>query len=82
MFYMYILYSKKLGKYYIGSSQDVQERLLRHNKGHTTFTKTGIPWELVYTEQFPTREAAFKRELQIKKKKSRAYIEFLITSVG
>ena len=37
-----------------------------------------VPWKLVYTEEYDSLEAAKKRELQIKKMKSRKYIETLI----
>ena len=50
MYFTYILFSEKLNKYYIGSSHDVEKRLVRHNRGHTTFTKTGIPWKIAYSE--------------------------------
>jgi putative endonuclease len=33
----------------------------------------------MYTEKFETREQAHKRELEIKRKKSRKYIEWLIS---
>ena len=81
-YYLYIIQSEKNGKYYIGSSQDPIVRLQQHNWSRTPSTKTGIPWKLVYTEKFNTRSDAVKREYAIKKKKSRKYIEFLISSVG
>jgi putative endonuclease len=42
MFFVYMLFSQKLNKYYIGSSQNIEERILRHNIGHSSFTKNGI----------------------------------------
>ena len=81
-YYLYIIQSEKNGKYYIGSSQDPIVRLQQHNWSRTPSTKTGIPWKLVYTEEFKTRSDAVKREYAIKKKKSRKYIEYLINSVG
>ena len=74
----YILYSEKLGKYYIGSCTDLERRLYEHNIGHSKFTSTGIPWIVVHTEEFETLSAARQRELAIKKMKSRKYIEDLI----
>ena len=78
MFFTYILFSEKLNKYYIGSSDDPEKRLLRHNAGHSKFTKTGIPWKIMYKEVFNTRAEAFRREQEIKNKKSRSYLEKLI----
>ena len=76
--YTYILFSEKLNKYYIGACIDIDRRLYEHNIGHSKFTSTGIPWLLKYSERFATLQQAKKRELQIKKKKSRKYIESLI----
>ncbi|MCP2028031.1 putative endonuclease [Flavobacterium sp. HSC-32F16] len=78
MFYIYIIYSKTLDKYYIGSCQDIERRLQDHLNGRSTFTKTAKDWELKYFETFLTRSEACRRELQIKKMKSRKYIENLI----
>ncbi|MEX6689569.1 GIY-YIG nuclease family protein [Danxiaibacter flavus] len=77
--YTYILYSEKIDKYYIGACTDMQRRLYEHNIGHSKFTKTGMPWTIVYTEEFDTLLQAKQRELQIKKMKSRKYIEGLIS---
>jgi putative endonuclease len=77
---VYILKSERTGKYYIGSTGDLKSRLRRHNQGRSTYTKRGIPWQVVYTEQFETRADAVKRERQIKKRKSVAYLKQLIES--
>ena len=81
-FYMYIIYSKKLDKYYIGYCEDISIRVNKHNFGSTASTKPGIPWRLAYYEQFSTKTDAIRRELEIKKKKSRKYIEYLISNFG
>ena len=78
--YCYILYSGKLDKYYIGSTPDLERRLQEHNRGKEKFTKTGVPWKLVYKEQFNDLKDARKREVYIKKMKSRKFIKDLIGS--
>ena len=75
----YILYSTKLNKYYVGACIDIDRRLYEHNIGHSKFTSTGIPWQLMYTEEFETLEA--NNEKKIKDMKSRKYIESLIAVV-
>ena len=45
-------------------------------------TKPYVPWLLAYYEEYGTRADASNRELQIKKKKSRKYIEFLVHGGG
>ena len=76
--FMYILFSEKVNKYYIGACIDLERRLHEHNIGHSKFTSTGIPWQLKYKEAFETVQEAKRRELAIKKLKSRKYIENLI----
>jgi putative endonuclease len=76
--YTYILFSEKLNKYYIGACVNLDRRLYEHNIGHSKFTSIGMPWKVVYTEEFPTLAEAKKREMQIKNMKSRKYIDDLI----
>jgi putative endonuclease len=80
--FLYILYSQKLNKYYVGSTPDLIRRLEDHNRGKEKFTKTGLPWVLVYKEIFENLRDARTREKQIKHRKSRQYIEQLIGSAG
>ena len=78
MYYCYILYSSKLDKYYIGSTGNLEGRLQRHNTSNIGFTSTGKPWEIKYFEIFETKPGAMKRELELKKLKSRTLIKELI----
>lgn len=78
MWFTYIIYSVKLDRYYIGYTDNLSWRIERHNQGWGRFTRTGVPWKLVYYESFPTKSDAIKREREIKRKKSRVYIENLI----
>jgi putative endonuclease len=65
-------------KYYVGSCENVNKRLIKHNTNHSGFTgKTG-DWIIKWTEEHPDKSAALKREKQIKAWKSRKMIEKLI----
>ncbi len=66
MYKVYILQSLKNGSYYIGHTNDVEDRLKRHNNGRVLYTKKFIPWKLVYFEEYNTKSEAFKREMEIK----------------
>src|SRR5580704_13223969 len=79
MAHVYIIFSAKVNKYYVGACTNLERRLYEHNIGHSTFTSTGIPWVLKYTEHFDSLPEAKNREKEIKNKKSRVYIENLIS---
>ncbi len=55
MHIVYILYSAKLDRYYTGATDNLEDRLRRHNGGRSLATKAGVPWELVYIEAFDTK---------------------------
>ena len=77
-FHTYILFSESKKKYYIGSTSNLGERLIRHNQNHKGFTGKNADWKLVYSENFETKQESLKREIQIKNWKSRIMIEKLI----
>jgi len=64
--YIYVLWSNKLQKRYVGSTENLDKRMYEHNHGHSKFTKGGIPWELLYQEEFNSLSEARKRELFLK----------------
>ena len=70
LYYTYILRST-FGKYYIGQTSNLTERLNRHNSGRSRFTKSRGPWELAYSETFNMREEAIRREQELKRRHSR-----------
>jgi len=78
MYYTYILKSDKSGRYYIGHTLSINLRLTEHNSGRVKSTRNKGPWQCVYFESFETRLEANRRELEIKNKKSRKYIEYLL----
>ncbi len=74
MFVIYILRSLTKGKLYIGHTQDIEIRMKRHNTGREKYTKSGTPWELIYTEEYMSRGDAMKREKYLKNLKNPKYI--------
>ena len=77
--YLYILHSAGLGKYYIGSTDDLEGRLRRHLTMHDGFTGKAKDWVLVHQEEFLTISEAKVRERQIKAWKSSKRISDLIS---
>jgi len=76
--FVYILMSEKTGTYYVGHTQDLNSRLERHNQGRVKYTKSKRPWDLVYFEEHPDRSSAMTREEEIKKRKSKQFIDSLV----
>jgi len=74
MFYVYILYSSILQKYYVGSTEDLNKRIIQHNSGRGVFTSKGAPWILIVSLECETRQMAVKKELQIKKRGIKRYL--------
>ncbi len=68
--FLYILWSESRKRFYVGHSADLDDRLLRHNSGRSKSTKGGLPWILVYSEEFETKQLAVTRGLEIKGWKS------------
>ncbi len=61
VFYVYIIYSTKLNRYYVGYSIDLDKRMMDHNSGISKYTSKVTDWELKYFEKFETRQEAMKR---------------------
>ena len=75
LYYTYILFSPACKRYYIGQTQNVEERLARHNKGREKSTKHCRPWELVHLESFQTRSEAYALEQKLKSFKNQAVLK-------
>ncbi|MEK7598785.1 MAG: GIY-YIG nuclease family protein [Patescibacteria group bacterium] len=77
VFSVYAIYNN--GKIYIGHTADLGSRLQRHNgilknkkKSYTSKNK-GV-WELIYKEEFKTRQEAIKREKELKSFRGREFV--------
>jgi len=78
MYYVYVIFSQKLKKRYIGSTKNIDRRIKEHNLGKSKFTAAGISWKLVYKESFPTNNEARKRELFLKSGVGRKFLDQII----
>ncbi|MDO5655301.1 MAG: GIY-YIG nuclease family protein [Flavobacteriaceae bacterium] len=66
MMYIYVLISEVDGRFYVGMTKNVENRLKEHNSGKTKSTKGFRPWKLFFSEEFESREIARKREKYLK----------------
>ncbi|MBI1781261.1 MAG: GIY-YIG nuclease family protein [Sphingobacteriales bacterium] len=77
-YYVYILYSEKFDKFYIGQTDDVTNRLHRHNSGYEKATKPYVPWIMVWHTEKGSRAEAMQLEKKLKnlsKERIRAFIK-------
>jgi putative endonuclease len=77
-FYVYILFCKLNDRYYIGQTNDINARLIRHNNGYVKSTKSFRPWKLAHVEKYPDRASAMARENQLKSWRSKIKIMELV----
>ena len=78
----YVLKSIKINSYYIGSTNNIEKRLIRHNSGQVISTKRYKAWKLVYLEEFDTLREARSRETRIKSYKAGEAFKKLIRQNG
>jgi putative endonuclease len=78
MAWVYIIESEKNGRYYLGSTQDLENRLREHNNGEVASTKYLRPLRLIFSQQFKSVSIARRVEYKLKKYKSRRILEKVI----
>lgn len=78
MYYLYILKSVKNNRYYIGSTNNIERRLLEHNSGKTKSLKYLRPLKLVFKKEFMIDADAKAIERKLKKFKNKNILESII----
>lgn len=56
---VYIPYSNKDKKLYVGCTSNIENRLKRHQSGNVESTKYRLPVELIHTENFENKKRSF-----------------------
>lgn len=79
MYFTYALHNKDRDKIYIGYTNDLEKRILRHNgflknKKSSFTSKQSGKWILIHKEQFLSKKDAMKREKQLKSCQGRKFI--------
>ena len=83
MYKVYVLYSKRFHKIYIGYTSDLDDRFISHNEKATkSYTIKYRPWEIAFFEEFDTKSIAIKREKELKTSRGRAFIWDKIKELG
>jgi putative endonuclease len=78
MSWVYILKSGKNDSYYVGSTNDLERRLVEHNTGKTPYLRNLLPVKLVFRQEFSGLIEARKVESKLKKFKNKKIIEKII----
>ena len=78
MYYVYVLLSKKDDNFYIGFTEDIQQRLDEHNEGKNVSTKLRRPLSLIYSEGHTSKFDALRRERYFKTTKGKATLKQIL----
>ena len=72
MAYVYFLRSLKYSDWiYVGSTDNLRQRLKSHNQGNVKSTKSRLPYEVIYKEEYANISGARRREKEIKSSRSK-----------
>jgi len=74
VYYVYVLKSKRDGKFYVGYTENIMKRMELHNAGKIESTKWRRPFELIYYEASLSKEDAVCREKYLKTSYGKRYI--------
>jgi putative endonuclease len=77
-YYVYIIRSLASGKFYIGFSEDLRERIKSHNANKNLSTKNRGPWKLIFYEAYLNKYDALRREKYLKSTKGRTTIKSML----
>jgi putative endonuclease len=80
MFFAYVLKSIHHDFYYKGHCENLEVRLRQHNSGKTESIRPYIPFLIIYSESFATREEAIQREKYFKSAAGRRFLKKKIIS--
>ena len=78
--YVYILKSLRNNRFYIGSTNNIERRLIEYNSGKSIYTSFSRPFELIFSQKFNSLTTAKKIEYKIKQFKSKKVIINIIES--
>jgi putative endonuclease len=77
VFFVYIIFSASKTRYSVGHTDNLQRRFVGRNSGLNISTKFGVPWELVFQKDFPSRSEAMIFENMIKKRGIKRFLDSL-----
>jgi putative endonuclease len=79
MYFVYLLESLKDGGWYIGFSEEVNQRVIFHNAGNNASTKERRPLRLIYYEAYLCKKDALGREKFLKSGSGHRFLKRQLT---
>ena len=76
-YFVYILYSESLDQFYKGQTNDLIDRVKRHNLKYEKATQNGAPWCLVWSIEKPDRSSAVILERKLKNLSRKRLVDFI-----
>ncbi|MCB9056063.1 MAG: GIY-YIG nuclease family protein [Chitinophagales bacterium] len=77
MFYVYILFSEGFDRFYIGQTNDIENRIARHNSGMEKSTSPYVPWSIVCVIEKGSRSESMILERKLKNLNRLKLIRFI-----
>jgi len=74
---VYILYSQKFNKHYVGFTSNIELRLKSHNEFGKGWTSRYRPWQLFFSREFSKKSEAMAYEKWLKTGAGRDFIILL-----
>lgn len=74
MYYVYVLKSTHFDTIYIGSTNDLKNRLKSHNSGQSKHTSKYKPWEIVWYSAYKNKQLALNFEKYLKTASGKAFM--------
>jgi putative endonuclease len=74
-FYTYVLKCEKTKTFYTGTTNNLTNKLMQHNKGEVFSTKNKLPVSLIYAEACLNKKDAYRREIYLKTGMGKRYIK-------
>ena len=81
IYQVYILFSSKLNRFYVGQTSNLDRRIEEHNNGESPYTSQGVPWQLVWSTSKPSRSNAEVLEKKLKNLNKDRKLKFMFKYV-
>ena len=86
-YFTYMLKSITPGtkKTYVGYTDDINKRLIKHNSNKGAKSTKGYKWLLIYTKKFMTKSEAMSYEYKLKKDRNKRKVilnRYKISNIG